>query len=920
MRENDMLARIVTLPIVDRALTRLLSRPRALQAVSLVAGALLAAMALRPLADGQAFVARDAARQTPHNEPAATVIATTHRQDDMRAEVLGRSDPMAPYLVPAPAWAGAAPTSGLLGGVGATAGEASAAATMTHDWRETPAIVLPSTPARWPAPAPQWQASDPGDGQAWLDRALNPGNWILDAGMGIFSGIVKMFSGIAQKAVQALLKTDLNVPTALPYTTNSGNQASAASSVLPQGCDNSITNFVFCTPPTLTYGHPLMQVIWNIFKGIATSIATILFIVRLGRLIIEGQRSLATEGKELVFSFMLAAVFIQATYPICKLLIDFFNSLSTLLLEKGAMALPMQDVAGLHLGLNFLSLVFWVLLLILTFKRFAGLVQIIVLLAVAPLAGALLLDRSTSARFRSWFEKLIELLFAQINLVIIFIVIAAILEPYQSQSAGDQFVGFLISIVIMGMALSGQSAIGIAAGAIGGGGGYLKSMLLAGAVGRISGGGARLAGRGAGALAQGIGRRIARSRGELDPDLIAGLKQPGGALSGDPAQSVAARRSAPGGRRASPIAAITAGLRRGFAEHGAAAPQRPVVKARADLATARDAKAVARRTGDAMLMDKAQRTQARAMGALLRADAKRLDGLARSARAQGYVEVANDLVAQHDRKTGQATKYDAITHAGAPRPPTLPSSASQTRRATHQSALAEVAGMHNLERAELQRMIASDEARAAALPEAIMRAQAKAAPDADRLHRYQHQATPERTTGHRQRRAAQWQRAAQGRREQPEHLRQTYAAASQRIAQNRERSHQLNMSEGAQHAPETYTAAAALAYERLPEHLRRPRSGEARATAQAALDRARNGMAYAASGTPADVPARKHTARPAARRATAMPPSPASVAPQKAAARPLTMRSIQPGRMSSPRRSSNARGQALPRPPRRRKP
>src|SRR5206468_640485 len=28
---------------------------------------------------------------------------------------------------------------------------------------------------------------------AWLGRNLNPGNWILDAGMGIFAGIVKMF-------------------------------------------------------------------------------------------------------------------------------------------------------------------------------------------------------------------------------------------------------------------------------------------------------------------------------------------------------------------------------------------------------------------------------------------------------------------------------------------------------------------------------------------------------------------------------------------------------------------------------------------------------------------------------------------------------------------------------------------------------
>ena len=116
----------------------------------------------------------------------------------------------------------------------------SSAGTITSDavrWRGVqvlppPSYALQSVTVPNASPLPQSGAEN--GPIAWLGRTLNPGNWILDAGMGIFAGIIKTFSGLLQKAHEAVV---------------------GDASVIPTGCDNAATNFVFCTPGNLTYDH-----------------------------------------------------------------------------------------------------------------------------------------------------------------------------------------------------------------------------------------------------------------------------------------------------------------------------------------------------------------------------------------------------------------------------------------------------------------------------------------------------------------------------------------------------------------------------------------------------------------------------------------------------------------------------------------
>jgi len=630
----------------------------------------------------------------------------------------------APVLADAPGTRG--PASQAQGGIGTPpAGHSSVdSGAVWSGVREFPPLAAQTrSPADVVSLAPRQQAGQESGPITWLGRTLNPGNWILDAGMGIFAGIIKMFGGMAQKAATAFL---------------------GSASVLPAGCDNAATNFVFCTPASLTYDHPGVRAIWGVLSGIAAGLVTILFTVRLGRMIVEGPRTLATEGKGLLLTFIFSMAFIQATGPICKLLIDFFNGLSNLLLSRAALSFPSQDVGDLNIGSNVLFLVLWVVILLLVLRSFSRLAQIIVLLAMAPVAGALLMDRSTSPRFRSWFEKLIELLLSQINLVIIFIVIAAILQPYQGQGMGDAFVGFLLSIVMIGTALSGKSVIGIAGAAISGGGGGMLSFLryqllgsaLRGVASRRGGPAERNGNLSAPSSTPDRGSRAATEQDQ----------RPSSRAAGDPSQSAAAQR------RAGPSGSFRLSDAEGSLAHRRAG-----------------SRYAAATQGDGGLTAGARREQARMRATMMRQRAQEL--------------LAQDDHPGADALSRKARLHDRFARGGdIARPSRFNAAERALRRDTHRQALAEVGGMHALERDALIHQIGADEQR---LP-IVQRDLAMAG------------ATGGATTG----------------------LHDEHQAIERRLAANRARLQLITPGEDRQYTPATRAAAAALANERLPQQLR----------------------------------------------------------------------------------------------------
>jgi hypothetical protein len=309
-------------------------------------------------------------------------------------------------------------------------------------------------------------ADSDADSLPWLSRPLNPGNWILDAGMGIFTALTAAVGEMLQHMVVTTLGGA------------STTQASGAPSwsVIPSSCaDGAAQNFVFCTPPRLTYAHPGVQNVWAVLRAVATALITVLFLVRLGRMLADGARALATEAKPLVVTFVVVMLFVQSTEYTCGFLIDLFNAISTSILAGASFTFPAVSDTPFALGARIMGGFFWLLMLFLMLKSFFRIINIAVLIGVAPLAGAMLMDRATSSRFRSWLEKLVELLLEQVALVIVFTVAAAMLAPVEGAGSGDQLVQFLMGSLTMLMALFGPSAmIGIASSV---GGGYLASML-----------------------------------------------------------------------------------------------------------------------------------------------------------------------------------------------------------------------------------------------------------------------------------------------------------------------------------------------------------------------------------------------------------------------------------------------------------
>lgn len=660
-------------------------------------------------------------------------------------------------ILPASAWADAPINRGPDSLPQGSTGTASAASgTMASDnvpaWRGIQMLPPPSTPARGSVMFPQSQAGGGNSAIAWLGRELNPGNWILDAGMGILAGVIKTFTGLLQKATATLIS---GVPIELNAQSTSAalQPLDAGWSVVPSGCFDSATNIVFCVPTNLTYDHPGIQTVWAVLRSIAASLVTILFVIRIGRLISEGPRSLATEGKGMLLTFLLAMIFIQSTQAICAMIIDFFNGLNSLLLRNASLALPAVDVGDLNIGSNLMFLFFWIIILVLTLKSFLRLARLIVLLAVAPLAGALLMDRATSGRFGAWFGKLIESLLEQTSLVIVFVVAAAIVQPYVGRSGGDAFVQILLAIVVLLMALGGPSLIGLAAGASAGG--FVASMVSYTALRRVGG---RVLTRGGGGGRSLPTREMARA-----------TDQRATVASGDPARSAAAlrQRSTSSGSTSGPARPAPMGsFRMADSSDGVRAE-----RAHTRYQMANDIP----RAVDGQRSPTARRQQALMRGTLMR---QRADAL----RAQGDTVGAGPLA----RKARLQTRFGRGQDIA--RPPRFTVAQRATRMQTYRAALAEVQGLHGIERDALTQQIALDEA---CLPELQrnLAISGTSGGDASALHH-------------------------------------EHTAIEQRLSTNRARMQALTPQKGMAHARATREAATALANERLPHALRSRRFAE----------------------------------------------------------------------------------------------
>ena len=279
---------------------------------------------------------------------------------------------------------------------------------------------------------------------SWFSRSLNPGMWVLDAGMGVFAGVILTFGETIQRVAATLIRAGENVQS---WT------------IIPSSCrDNAATNFVFCTPSSLTYNHPGMQAIWSVMRAVAQLLVTLLFVVRMSRLLAEGQQSFVTEGKGLVLTFLGVSLFVNSTQATLQLLIDLFNAISDELLTRASFEMPTPIGHELNAGAALIYALFWVAMAWLIIKNAFRVVHIMVLVGLAPLAGALLMDRSTAPRFYGWLGRLFDLLIEQVALAATMIVAVGMMTPLRG-GADQVFTGYVLGLLTLLVTVLGSERL-----------------------------------------------------------------------------------------------------------------------------------------------------------------------------------------------------------------------------------------------------------------------------------------------------------------------------------------------------------------------------------------------------------------------------------------------------------------------------
>jgi hypothetical protein len=358
----------------------------------------------------------------------------------------------------------------------------------------------------------------PDDNNQWIGRRLNLGGWILDAGLGIGAGLLLTVNVVLIAALQLL----------------SDNAPALAA------CGGSL-NILWCTPPELFLdeAHPIgavVRTIWRALEPIAISLVGVLFTVRIGRLVVAGPQSLAAEGKSLVLHFAMALVWIKSAGAVLGAMMRALNEFHSLVMSDALKRMLEQarDAVGtLDFALAAATLVMLVTLVALVVKALARVVQLTVLIGIAPVMGALLMDRSTSARFGQWLGKLIDVLLQQTAWVF-FLWFGALfydgVMPSSASTIEAQVGGRIVAAVIFAMALGGESILAGIAGSASAPGGVLGSALTTVVSGRFAGQVARFAWRAASTK-----RKPKQERETERPERPT--------TSADPSQSAAARRN-----------------------------------------------------------------------------------------------------------------------------------------------------------------------------------------------------------------------------------------------------------------------------------------------------------------------------------------------------------------------------------------
>jgi hypothetical protein len=583
----------------------------------------------------------------------------------------------------------------------ASQGSLANSVTVADAWQGVQALPLPSRGHRaTEILRPRPQAQD-GGVWSWLGLEPNIGKWVMDSGLGVTGGIAATTNQTLLLAIQSTV----------------GDMSSITS------CE-SATSFLFCAPEAMFFGGAgfsvagIITTSWRVLSPIGISLVTVIFVIRLGRLIVEGASSVTEEGKRLIPTFLATMIFVAQPATILRPFFTLTNTVSSTLLQSippdaiGRLLSNFQPSAGgISLASNLVSLLLMIITLLVIFKAAGRMFRLFALLAVAPLMGALLLDRATAPRFWAWFIRTIDTLLAQIPLVIFFWLGVLFWQPRGDVSAqfGD-ISATILSIFTFGMMLGGETILA-GLGLPSTPSSMVGRLIAATAIQRAIPIGRRMPGMGGGGAAAQQVAATSASKSFVSTAHARGS-------SGDPAASAAARRGQPDTTQ------LMTGPRAPESTAAFRMPEAGSAHGREQLTTARMRAAQNRPQWDAQagrLTEIGRDRAARRAGMMRRQ--------ARSQRESGNAASADELMrkaAIHERmaRTGET-----------PSKPGRTSEENQRRRAAYRQAGLEVQGeragayaqqaaQYAAERDQLNKQNLAAQARRDELPGAIARARA----------------------------------------------------------------------------------------------------------------------------------------------------------------------------------------------------